>query len=106
VISHTKVHSVCVLYRPGEWLWVDSNSTDGKPTFRRPANQSWLSKICNHFADIVVGSRWRHSCKSWPFWDKRLLTGKFSKMFSKKIHHLSGPRRVQISWNMAYRKSV
>ena len=36
---------------------VDSNGTDGKPTFRRHANQSWLFKICNHFADIAAWSR-------------------------------------------------
>ena len=38
-----------------EWLWVDSNG-DRKPTFSRRANQSWLSKICNHFAGIAAWS--------------------------------------------------
>jgi len=40
-----------------EWLWVDSNGTDGKPTFHRHANLSWFSKICNHFREIAAWSR-------------------------------------------------
>jgi len=47
---------VCALYRPGWWLWVDSNGTDGKPTFRRFANLSYHSAICNHFGEIAAWS--------------------------------------------------
>ena len=54
MISNLKVHSVCALYRPGESLWVNPNGVNGKPTFRRRANLSWLSAICIHFADIHV----------------------------------------------------
>ena len=39
---------------PGEWLWVDSNCTDGKPTFHGHANLSSFSKICNHFREIMA----------------------------------------------------
>jgi len=53
VISHSKVHSVCTLYRPGEWLWVDSSGTNRKPTFRRRANLLWLYVIFMYFADIA-----------------------------------------------------
>jgi len=34
--------------------WVDSMGTNGKPTFRRRPNRSWVSAICNHFADIAA----------------------------------------------------
>ena len=58
--------------------WVDSNGTDGKPTFHRRANLSSCSKICNHFGEIATWSR-----KSLRiikvFWKKRPLKGKFSK---------------------------
>jgi len=82
--------------RPGEWLWVDSNGTDRKPTFRRRANRSWLSKICNHFADIAAWSpkSLMTLMQKLTFLEKRLLTGKFSKMFSERIHHLSDPSPV------------
>jgi len=75
----------------GEWLsWFH-----GKPTFRRRANQSWLSAICN-FADIAAWSQNSLTMftQKLTFFEKRPLTGKFSKMFSKRIHHLSDPRLV------------
>jgi len=52
-----KLLSVCEGYRPGESLWVHSNGVNGKPTFHRRSNLSWLSKICNHFGEIAAGSR-------------------------------------------------
>jgi len=82
-MSHSKVYFLCALYMPGEWLWVDSNGTDGKPTFRRRANLSWLSKICIHFGEIAAWSQ--NSLTTFThlltFW-KKTLTSKFSKMFS------------------------
>jgi len=93
-MSHLKVHFLCALYGPGEWLRVDSNDTDGKPTFRRRANQSWLSKICIHLGEIAAWS-WKSLMtfmQKSTFLEKRPLMGKFSQMFSKRIHHLSDPR--------------
>ena len=49
--------SVCGGYMPGESLWVHSNGVNGKPTFHRGTNLSWLSKICNRFGEIAAGSR-------------------------------------------------
>ena len=42
-----KLLSMCV--GSGESLWVHSNGVDGKSTFHRQSNLSWLSKICNDF---------------------------------------------------------
>ena len=56
---------------PGKWPWVDSNGTDGKPTFHRRANLSWVSKICNHFwspvytIQLAVKTVWQ------PVWQTR-----------------------------------
>jgi len=68
-------------WRPAEWLWVDSNGTDGKSTFHRCANQSWLSKICNHFADIAAWSRKSFATlsKNVRFRKKRPLAGRSVK---------------------------
>ena len=73
--------------------WVDSNVTDGKPTFRRRANLSSLSKICNHLGEIAAWS-WKSSIVTWVFWKKTPLTGKFSQICSERIHHVSEPRLV------------
>jgi len=35
-----RVLSVCALYRPREWMWVDSNSKNRKSTFRRAPSWS------------------------------------------------------------------
>jgi len=105
---HLKVNFSCALYRPGKWLWVDSNGTNGNTTFCRRANLSWLSAICIRFREIAawIGSRWRCSSKSWRFLEKRPLTGKFSKMFSERIHGDRSTSCVQILWNLADQKSV
>jgi len=105
---HLKVNFSCALYRPGKWLWVDSNGTNGNTTFCRRANLSWLSAICIRFREIAAwtGSRWRCSSKSWSFLEKRPLTGKFSKMFSERIHGDRSTSCVQILWNLADQKSV
>jgi len=78
------------MYRPWELLWVDSNGMDGKPTFLRHANLSWLSKICIHFGENVAWSQKLFT----TFKQKRPLTGKFSKMFSKRVHADIDPRLV------------
>ena len=57
VFLGAKLLSVCAGYRPGESLWVHSNGVNGKPTFHRQSNLSWLSKICNRFGEIAGGSR-------------------------------------------------
>ena len=80
-----KMLSVCGGYMPGESLWVHSNGVNGKPTFHRRANLSWLSKICNRFGEIAAGSRksltsikpkWRF------FWEKKTPYGQiFTNVF-------------------------
>jgi len=86
--SHSKVHFLRALYRPGKWLWVDSNGTDGKPTFRRRVNLSWLSAICIRFGEIAAWSRKSLTTfkQNLTFVEKRPITDKFSKMFSERIH--------------------
>ena len=91
---------------PGEWLWVDSNGTNGKPTFRRRANQSWCSATCNHFAVIAAWSRWRCSCKSWPFWKKTPYGQIFTNVFPKGSPSLRSTSCGQILWNLAHQKLV
>jgi len=90
-MSHSKVHSVCMLYRPGEWQWVDCNCTNGKPTFPRHVNLSRLSAICNHFGEIAAWSRksltmFTQKLIDLFFGKKRPLASKFSRMFSERIH--------------------
>jgi len=72
---------------PGECLRVDSNGTDGKPTFRRQTNLSWLSEIFNHFGEIATWSpkSLKTIAQKLPF-RKKVPYGKFSKMFSERIH--------------------
>jgi len=55
-----------------------------------------------------VGNHWRKSPTFWGFLgEKRPLTGKFSQMFSKTPRADTETRLfVQISWNLADRKSV
>ena len=48
---------LCAGYRPGESLWVHSDGVNGKSTFHRRSNLSWLSKICNRFGEIAARSR-------------------------------------------------
>jgi len=78
--------SVCTGYRPGELLWVHSNGVNGKSTFHRWSNLSWLSKICNRFGEIVAGSlksltlikpKWRFFGKKDP------VQANFHKCFPK-----------------------
>ena len=82
--------------RPREWLWVDCKGTVGKPTFRGVLT-------CHDFARFVifseiswteVRSRWRRSPNICLFGRKRPLTGKFSQMFSERIHGDIDPRLV------------
>ena len=69
---------------PGEWLWVDSNPTDGKPTLHRRANLSWFSKIYNHFREIAAWRRKSLTMTTVFFWKKRPLKGKFKKKCFRK----------------------
>ena len=66
--------------------WVDSNGTDGKSTFHRRANQSWLSKICNHFADITAWSRKPLTMftQKLPFFGKKTPYGQIFENVSQK----------------------
>jgi len=103
-MSHSKVHFLCALYRSGEWLWVDSSGTDGKPTFRRRANQSWLSNICIHFGKIAAWSRKSLTTftQQLTFLEKDPLRTSFHKCFPKgftisQIHVLSADF-VKFGW--------
>jgi len=98
-------HSVYRLCCPGEWLWVDCNGTDGKPAFHRRANLPWFFKICNHFREIAleVGNRWRWS---WFFGKKSPYGQIFKKLLQKDSSRHRITSCVQISWNLADRKSA
>ena len=82
-------------WRPGEWLWVDSNGTDGKSTFHRRANQSDFPRfvIISQISrpEVRCRSRWYQKSalleKNDPLW-------KILKIFPERIHHLSDPRIV------------
>jgi len=96
MIEHSKVYSVCTLYRPREWLRVDSNGTRGKPTFRRHANLSWLSAICIHFADIAAWSRKSLTMfmQKLTFLEKKTPYRQIFKNVSETIHSDIDPRLV------------
>ena len=72
--------------RPRELLWVDSKGTDGKPTFRRLANLSWLSEICHHFGDTAAWSpkSLKTVAQNLPFWKKNPLRANFQICFWKE----------------------
>ena len=88
--------------------WVDSKGTDGKPTFRRLANLSWLSEICNHFGDIAAWNpkSLKTVAQKLPFWKEVPLRANFQKCFRKDSPPLRSTSCVQISWNLADQKSV
>ena len=97
----------CGACSTGEWLWVDSNGTDGKPTFHRRANLSWFSKICrpNHFREIAAWSR--KSLTMITFFGKKTPYGQiFKKKFRKGSPRHRTTSCVQISWNLADQKSA
>ena len=87
---------------------ANCNGTDGNPTFRRLANQSWLSKICNHFADIAAWSRKSLTSltQKLTFSEKDPLRANFQKCLRKDSPPLRSTSCVQISWNLADRKLV
>ena len=87
---------------PGEWLWVDSNGTDGKPTFHRRAKLSWFSKICNHFWEIAAWSR-KSLIMITVFWKKNYpLRANFQKIilkgFTMSQNHVSCANCVKFGW--------
>ena len=103
--------SLCAACRPGEWLWVDSNATNGKPTFRRHARLPtsrdfprfvFISQISRPESEVVDDVH----ADVYLLW-KRPLTGKFSKIvFRKDSPPLRSTYCVRISWNFADWKSV
>ena len=90
---------------PGEWLWVDSNGTDGKPIFHRHVSLSSLSKICNHFREIAAWSR-KSLTMIKVFWKKTPEGQIFKKKFRKDSPRHGITYCVQISWNLADWKSA
>ena len=102
------MRSVCALYRPGEWLWVDSNDTYGKPKFRRRASRPWVSAICNHFADIAAWSQksLKIITQKLTFWKKDPYGQIFKNLFRKDSRWHRSTYCVRISWNLADRKLV
>jgi len=104
MISNSKVHSVCSVYRPWESFWVDSNGTNEKSTFRRFAKPSWLSTICNHFVDIAAWSLKLLTMLTQKliFLGKKTPYGQILKhVFRKDSPSLRSTSCVQISWNLA-----
>jgi len=86
---------------PGEWLWVDYNGADGKPTFHRRTNQSWFSKICNHFQEIAAWS-WKLLTMITVFWEKDPLRANFQKIipkgFTTSQNHVLCANFVKFGW--------
>jgi len=76
---------------------VESQHSTGVPT----CNDFPRFVIVSEKSQAEVGNRWLWSSKNWVFWEKRPLTGKFSRMFSKAPHADTETRLfVQISWNL------
>ena len=92
-----------------EWLWVDSNSTNGKSTFCRRANLSWLSAICIHLEEIAAWSRKLLTTfkQQLTFLEKKTRYRQiFKNVFQNDSPSVRSTSCVQISWNLADRKSV
>jgi len=64
---------------------VDSNSMNGKAIFGRRANQSWFPGfvVISQISWPEFRSRWRYSCRSWPFGKKDPLRANFQNCFPK-----------------------
>jgi len=81
--------------------WVDYNGADGKPTFHRRANQSWFSKICNHFQEIAAWS-WKLLTMITVFWEKDPLRANFQKIipkgFTTSQNHVLCANFVKFGW--------
>jgi len=79
-----------------------------KSTFRMFAIPSWVSAICNHFGDIAAWSP--KSLKIFPEklpFSKKTPYGEIFKILFRKDSPPYGSMScVQISWNLADRKSV
>jgi len=87
---------------PGEWLWVDSNGTDRKPTFHRRTNVSWFSKICNHFREFAAWSRKSLMMITVFFGKKDPLRANFQKIipkgFTTSQNHVLCANFVKFGW--------
>ena len=83
---------MCGGYRPGESLWVHSNGVNGKPTFHKRANLSWLSKICNRFGETDSGSRKSLTSikPKWRFFGKKTPYGQIFTNVFQKPHRARG----------------
>ena len=85
-------------YRPGEWLWIDSNGRNRNHTFRTVEGyfgREFLA-ICNHCGVMAAWSR-KTLKKFWEvfaFWEKQPFTVKFSKFYSERFHQDNDRRLV------------
>ena len=80
---------------------VESQHSVGVPNYRDFPRFLFISQISRP----EVGSRWRCSRKSWPFW-KNPYGQIFKNVFRKDLPPLGSTSCVQISWHLADRKSV
>jgi len=85
------------------------------PTVQMESQHSVGVPVCRDFPRFViiseklrpeVGSSWRCSCKSWPFWKKTPYGQIFKNVFRKDSWRHRSTSCGQISWNLADRKSV
>jgi len=82
---------VCDFEMTLSWFqWYEWKANTGAPIGRE---FPWFV-IISQISWLKVGSRWRFSRKSWPFLEKRPLTGKFSKMFFECIYGDTDPCTV------------
>jgi len=100
MILRSKVHSVCMLYRPGEWLpmvQMESQHSIGMPTCRDFPRFVFISQI----SWPEVGSRWRCSRFGWPFWKKTLYRQIFKNVFredSSRLIYVLCANFMKFSW--------
>jgi len=92
-------------YSTGEWLWIDSNSTN---VIEGSFGTEFLA-ICNH---CIVMVAWSHKmlkfCQEFlRFLEKTTRYGNFSNFSSKGFHCLTDRRVVfKFSWSLVDGKSV
>jgi len=84
------------------------HGTNGKPTFHRLANLSWLFEICNHFGDIAAWSpKSLKTVAQIAFFEKKSPYRQiYINVFQKDSWRHRSTSCVQFSWNLADRKSV
>ena len=102
-------------YTPYACCTGQGNDNELIATVQMESQHSLGMSTCHDFPRFViiseksrpeVGSRWRRSRNSWLFWKKNPYGHIFRNVFRKDSWRHRSMSCVQISWNLADRKSV